>query len=87
MQCISLFLEAICEPMPPYDLDSASGSTKTSVARCLERVLSSPDAYQIQENGTYAKAFYDVARTAILFAPSVSLDTNASSSSHVVYRL
>jgi len=85
MQCISLFLEAICEPMPPYDLDSASGSTKTSVARCLERVLSSPDAYQIQENGTYAKAFYDVARTAILFAPSISLDTNASSSSHVVY--
>ena len=33
----------------------------------------------------YARAFYDVARTAILFAPSISLDTNTSSSSHVVF--
>ena len=84
MQCISSCLEAVCEPMPPYDLESASVSTKRSAARCLERVLSSPDAYQIRESGMYARAFYDVARTAILFAPSISLDTNTSSS-HVVY--
>ena len=32
----------------------------------------------------YAKAFYEVARTAILFAPSISIDTNVSSS-QVVY--
>ena len=85
MQCISSFLEAVCEPMPPYDLESASLSTKRSAARCLERVLSSPDAYQMRESGMYARAFYDVARTAILFAPSISLDTNTSSSSHVVF--
>ena len=85
LQCISSFLEAVCEPMPPYDLESASLSTKRSAARCLERVLSSPDAYQMRESGMYARAFYDVARTAILFAPSISLDTNTSSSSHVVF--
>ena len=84
MHCISAFLEAICEPMPPYDLECASHSTKASVVRCLERVLSSPDAYQLRQNGMYAKAFYEVARTAILFAPSISIDTNVSSS-QVVY--